>query len=207
MISTPFLVLMAVSTLICLHTPPDVDLSCVLPPEIASHASCLAEIVSNVVGLQLDSNITAAVLGAVIPPLLRSSEPPESPQKRAAGRPRARRRSARRKRKYKSGGSRNGVSISLLCDFTWLSYQRQAPAMARAKRIKAMIVLPIHTFPLPQGPCSLEFVSACYDDQRRVDFVSLGTARSRRTRSISRDRSLIGLSTDSRASAAVLGLR
>jgi hypothetical protein len=79
--------------------------------------------------------------------------------------------------------------------------------MARAKRIKAMIVLPIHTFSPPPGPCSLEFVSACYADQRRVDFVSLGTARSRRTRSISRDRSLIGLSTDSRASAAVLGLR
>src|SRR5262245_4918437 len=51
--------------------------------------SALAEIVSNVVGLQRDSNITAAVLGAVIPPLLRSSKPPESPQKRAAGRPRA----------------------------------------------------------------------------------------------------------------------
>jgi hypothetical protein len=53
----------------------------------------LAEIVSNVVGLQLDSNITAAVLGAVLAPLLRS-EPHESPHKRAAGRPRAKRRSA-----------------------------------------------------------------------------------------------------------------
>src|SRR5262249_46270347 len=61
----------------------------------------LAEIVSNVVGLQLDSNITAAVLGAVLAPLLRS-EPPESPQKRAAGRLRAKRRSGpRAKRKYK----------------------------------------------------------------------------------------------------------
>src|SRR5262249_38053744 len=61
----------------------------------------LAANVSNVVGLQLDSNITVAVLGAVLAPLLRS-EPPESPHERAAGRLRAKRRKApRRKRKYK----------------------------------------------------------------------------------------------------------
>jgi hypothetical protein len=102
MTSTLFLAPLALSTLICLHTPPCVDLSCALEPqEISSMLPALAEIVSNVVGLQLDNNITAAILGAVLAPLLRS-EPPERPHKRAAGRLRTKRRSApRRKRKYK----------------------------------------------------------------------------------------------------------
>src|SRR5262245_9821042 len=41
-------------------------------------------------------------------------------------------------------------SSDFYCARTWLSYQRQAPATARTKRIKPMIVFLIHIF-LPQG--------------------------------------------------------
>lgn len=61
----------------------------------------LTEIVTNLVSLQLAPDTTSAILGAVLAPLLRSG-PPESPHKRAAGRPRSKRRSdPRRRRKYK----------------------------------------------------------------------------------------------------------
>jgi hypothetical protein len=60
-------------------------------------ANTLAAI-SNIVALNLESSITAAVLGAVLAPLLRSSDP-ELSQLRA-GRPRSKsRRAPRRKRK------------------------------------------------------------------------------------------------------------
>jgi hypothetical protein len=54
----------------------------------------LAEIVSNVVGLQLAPDTTAAILGAVLAPLLRSgpdvdpvSEDPAKIRRKRAGRP------------------------------------------------------------------------------------------------------------------------
>jgi hypothetical protein len=37
--------------------------------------------------------------------------------------------------------------LILLWARRWLSYHRQAPATARAKKIKAMIILPIHISP------------------------------------------------------------
>ena len=62
----------------------------------------LAEIVSNVVGLQLAPDTTAAVLGAVLAPLLRSgpdvdpaSEDPTKIRRKRAGRPRLKLRGGR----------------------------------------------------------------------------------------------------------------
>jgi primosomal protein N' len=69
----------------------------------------LAEIVTNLVSLQLAPDTTAAVLGAVLAPLLRSgsdvdpaSEDPMKIRRKRAGRPRSKRQSdPRRRRKYK----------------------------------------------------------------------------------------------------------
>jgi hypothetical protein len=75
----------------------------------------LAEIVSNVVGLQLAPDTTAAVLGAVLAPLLRSgpdvdpaSEDPTKIRRKRAGRPRLKLRGAvhRRRKKSKRRASR-----------------------------------------------------------------------------------------------------
>jgi hypothetical protein len=69
----------------------------------------LTEIVTNVVGLQLAPDTTAAVLGAVLAPLLRSgsdadpaSEDPTKIRKKRAGRLRLKSRSAPRRRQKKS---------------------------------------------------------------------------------------------------------
>src|SRR5215831_6631225 len=76
----------------------------------------LAEIVSNVVGLQLAPDTTAAVLGAVLAPLLRSgpdvdpaSEDPTKIRRKRAGRPRLKLRGAvhRRRKKFKRRVSRS----------------------------------------------------------------------------------------------------
>jgi hypothetical protein len=69
-------------------------------------ASDLTEIITNVASLKLEPTTTAAVLGAVLAPLLRSSAPApdlDEPKirKTRAGRRRSKPRSARRKRKYK----------------------------------------------------------------------------------------------------------
>jgi DNA-binding CsgD family transcriptional regulator len=68
----------------------------------------LAEIVTNLVSLQLAPDTTAAVLGAVLAPLLRcsdvdpASEDPMKIRRKRAGRPRSKRQSdPRRRRKYK----------------------------------------------------------------------------------------------------------
>jgi hypothetical protein len=68
-----------------------------------------AEIVSNVIGLQLAPDTTAAVLGAVLAPLLRSgpdvdpaSEDPTKIQRKRARRPRVKSKSAPRRRLKKS---------------------------------------------------------------------------------------------------------
>jgi len=75
----------------------------------------LAEIVSNVVGLQLAPDTTAAILGAVLAPLLRSgpdvdpaSEDPTKIRRKRAGRPRLKLRGAvhRRRKKSKRRASR-----------------------------------------------------------------------------------------------------
>jgi len=75
-------------------------------------AEIITEITTNLAGLQLESNITAQILAAVLAPLLRSSGPelgdlqgaPKRPRKRT-GRPRART-SPRRRKKAKRRAAR-----------------------------------------------------------------------------------------------------
>jgi primosomal protein N' len=73
-------------------------------------ASELAEIVTNLVGLRLEPTTTAAVLGAVLPPLLRSSDldPPEDlPRRRASRSRRAAPRARRKKPKHQADDVQN----------------------------------------------------------------------------------------------------
>src|SRR5262245_37473437 len=79
-------------------------------------ADSLAEILTNLSALNLQSNTAAAVLSAVLAPLLRSTEPPPSaleppakPLRRSRVRSRLRRAGASRKRKY---GRRRAVRPS-----------------------------------------------------------------------------------------------
>src|SRR5262249_2412901 len=71
-------------------------------PAMMLPASDLAEIVTNLVGLRLEPTTTAAVLGAVLPPLLRSSETPTP----AVGQPQSKPRSAAPRRKREKSGPR-----------------------------------------------------------------------------------------------------
>jgi hypothetical protein len=68
-------------------------------------ASDLAEILTNLSALNLQPNITAAVLGAVLAPLMRSADPQQPAQQRQrAERPRVQpRKAAQPKRKYQRG--------------------------------------------------------------------------------------------------------
>ena len=78
-------------------------------------ASDLAEIVTNLVGLRLEPTTTAAVLGAVLPPLLRSSETPTP----AVGQPQSKPRSAAPRRKREKSEERR---VGKECRSRWSPY-------------------------------------------------------------------------------------
>jgi hypothetical protein len=115
----------------------------------------LAEIVSNVVGLQLAPDTTAAVLGAVLAPLLRSdpdvdpaSEDPTKIRRKRAGRPRLKLRGAvhrRRKRDRALAAIRDNpdatvARIAMLakcCPSTAVNARKDLAAEARRQARKA----------------------------------------------------------------------
>jgi hypothetical protein len=115
----------------------------------------LAEIVSNVVGLQLAPDTTAAVLGAVLAPLLRSdpdvdpaSEDPTKIRRKRAGRPRLKLRGAvhrRRKRDRALSAIRDNpdatvariAKLAKCCPSTAVNARKDLAAEARRQARKA----------------------------------------------------------------------
>jgi hypothetical protein len=115
----------------------------------------LAEIVSNVVGLQLAPDTTAAVLGAVLAPLLRSgpdvdpaSEDPTKIRRKRAGRPRLKLRGAvhrRRKRDRALAAIRDNsdatvariAKLAKCCPSTAVNARKDLAAEARRQARKA----------------------------------------------------------------------
>jgi hypothetical protein len=89
-------------------------------------ASDLAEIVTNLVGLRLEPTTTAAVLGAVLPPLLRSSETPTP----AVGQPQSKPRSAAPRRKREKSGPRLAAAAPAADEPTDGPRQRARAALA-----------------------------------------------------------------------------
>ena len=88
-------------------------------------ASDLTEIVTNLVGLQLAPDTTAAVLGAVLAPLLRSSEMPAQAGFEPSSKPSRRPRSTKRRRPRKAARRKR-------------KYQRKAPTEARDRALAAL---------------------------------------------------------------------
>jgi len=88
--------------------------------------SDLAEIVTNLVGLRLEPITTAAVLGAVLPPLLRSSETPTP----AVGQPQSKPRSAAPRRKREKSGPRLAAAAPAADEPTDGPRQRARAALA-----------------------------------------------------------------------------
>jgi hypothetical protein len=89
-------------------------------------ASDLTEILANLAALNLQPNTAAAVLGAVLAPLLRTAETPPAGLEPAGSKPSRRRRSSKRAR----GGRRKR------------KYRRSAPSEARDRAIAALRATP-----------------------------------------------------------------
>jgi hypothetical protein len=115
----------------------------------------LAEIVSNVVALQLAPDTTAAILGAVLAPLLRSgpdvdpaSNDPTKIQRKRAGRPRLKSKSAPRRRRQKF---RHRVLRSSEARERALAAIRDNPDATIARIAKLAKCSPFHRCQCPQG--------------------------------------------------------